>query len=265
MATSIKFQTFKGMILILERGDKEELQKFITEKTSISNAADWLKSQPIVLDLSKISDVSQVNYRVLQNIASLSSFNIIGVASSGNPDRDTEIKKIGANIIEVANSKNTTPKSEEVEPVKEEILETPKVEENTQEKENLENKPIADSTQNMASELVVQDSCETVIGNIRSGKQIYARSKSIVVIGNVGNGADISADDSVFIFGTMRGRIIAGRNGNKNSVIYCRNFQPQLVSIAGIYCTMDDIPECVLGRPVMVRLDGDKFDFKEQD
>ncbi|MFM2484012.1 septum site-determining protein MinC [Celerinatantimonas yamalensis] len=72
-------------------------------------------------------------------------------------------------------------------------------------------------------------------GQVRSGQQVYAKECDLVVIGSVSNGAEIIADGSIHIYGALRGRAIAGANGQTGSVICCQNLQAELVSVAGHY------------------------------
>ncbi|WP_395480133.1 septum site-determining protein MinC [Candidatus Curculioniphilus buchneri] len=77
---------------------------------------------------------------------------------------------------------------------------------------------------------------------VRSGQQIYAQNSDLIVIGSVNAGAELIADGNIHIYGTMRGRALAGASGNTDSQIFCTSFFPELISIAGQYCLNDQIP-----------------------
>lgn len=102
------------------------------------------------------------------------------------------------------------------------------------------------------------------VGNVRSGNSLYAKNKSLVVIGNVGDGAEIAADDCIYVFGSVRGRVQAGGRKNTNSIIYCSDFRPQLVSVAGIYSTIENMPENAIGKGVLVSLKNWTLEYKIQ-
>ncbi|WP_341647331.1 septum site-determining protein MinC [Thauera humireducens] len=92
---------------------------------------------------------------------------------------------------------------------------------------------------------------------LRSGQQIYARGADLVLIGGVSPGAEVIADGSIHCYGPMRGRAIAGANGDERARIIASNFGPELVSIAGVFRTFErGIPETVAGRAAQVRLTG---------
>ena len=92
---------------------------------------------------------------------------------------------------------------------------------------------------------------------LRSGQQIYARGTDLVLIGGVSPGAEVIADGSIHCYGPLRGRAIAGAQGDHGARILASNFGPELVSIAGVYRTFDrGIPEAYAGKPTQVRLNG---------
>lgn len=92
---------------------------------------------------------------------------------------------------------------------------------------------------------------------LRSGQQIYAREADLVLLGGVSPGAEVIADGSIHCYGPLRGRAIAGAQGDHSARIIASNFGPELVSIAGVYRTFErGIPEAYAGRATMARLVG---------
>ncbi|ENO85709.1 septum site-determining protein MinC, partial [Thauera linaloolentis] len=92
---------------------------------------------------------------------------------------------------------------------------------------------------------------------LRSGQQIYARGTDLVIVGGVSPGAEVIADGSIHCYGPLRGRAIAGAQGDNKARIIASNFGPELVSISGVFRTFErGIPEAVAGRAAQVRLHG---------
>lgn len=90
---------------------------------------------------------------------------------------------------------------------------------------------------------------------LRSGQQVYARGGDLVLLAGMSNGAEVIADGSIHCFGPLRGRALAGAQGNPAARIIATNFGPELVSIAGVYRTFErGIPEAIAGRGAQVRL-----------
>ena len=98
-------------------------------------------------------------------------------------------------------------------------------------------------------------------GQVRSGQQIYAKEGDLVIIGSVGNGAEVLADGSIHIYGTLRGRAIAGAKGDTQARIFCHNLQPELVAICGTYW-LSSAMQAHWEQNGVIRLDGEALAFK---
>jgi septum site-determining protein MinC len=94
---------------------------------------------------------------------------------------------------------------------------------------------------------------------VRSGQQVYARGRDLIVNAMVGNGAEVIADGSIHIYGRLSGRALAGAQGDAAARIYCMDFQAELISIAGRYRVFEDLPAELRGKPVQAWLDGEKL------
>jgi septum site-determining protein MinC len=99
---------------------------------------------------------------------------------------------------------------------------------------------------------------------LRSGQQVYARGRDLVVLAMVNAGAEVIADGHIHIYAPLRGKAMAGARGNADARIFSLCLEPELLSIAGIYRTSEHpLPEGVWGKPTQVRLvagdDGDKL------
>ncbi|MFN7783285.1 MAG: septum site-determining protein MinC [Lysobacterales bacterium] len=94
---------------------------------------------------------------------------------------------------------------------------------------------------------------------VRSGQQVYAQGRDLTVCAMVGNGAEVIADGSIHIYGSLRGRALAGARGDTNARIFCREFNAELVAIAGQYRVLESIPAELRGKPVQVWLENDKL------
>lgn len=94
---------------------------------------------------------------------------------------------------------------------------------------------------------------------VRSGQQVYAQGRDLTVCAMVGNGAEVIADGSIHIYGSLRGRALAGARGDVSARIFCREFNAELVAIAGQYRVLESIPAELRGKPVQVWLENDKL------
>ncbi|HSW93117.1 MAG TPA: septum site-determining protein MinC [Gammaproteobacteria bacterium] len=76
---------------------------------------------------------------------------------------------------------------------------------------------------------------------IRSGMQVYAKDADLVVTAMVSAGAELLSDGHIHVYGPLRGRALAGVQGNRNARIFCRTLEAELISIAGFYLTKEDM------------------------
>jgi len=98
---------------------------------------------------------------------------------------------------------------------------------------------------------------------VRSGQQIYARQRDLVVGAAVGSGAEAVADGSIHVYGRLGGRALAGARGDTGARIYCREFHAELISIAGHYRVLEDVPVALHGKPVQAWLEGERLVLAE--
>jgi septum site-determining protein MinC len=77
------------------------------------------------------------------------------------------------------------------------------------------------------------------------------------VVGSVASGAEVVAGGSIHVYGTLRGRAIAGSTGNPRARIFCRKSEAELLAIDGWYRTADDLSEGLYGRPIQAWLEND--------
>lgn len=96
---------------------------------------------------------------------------------------------------------------------------------------------------------------------VRSGQRVYARHRDLVVTAMVGAGAEVMADGCVHVYGTLRGRAMAGTRGEVSARVFCQEFRAELISIAGVFRVFETIPPELVGKPVQAWLDGDDLRF----
>ncbi|SEK78848.1 septum site-determining protein MinC [Pseudoxanthomonas sp. GM95] len=100
---------------------------------------------------------------------------------------------------------------------------------------------------------------------VRSGQQIYAEQRDLTVLTSVGAGAEVISDGSIHIYGPLRGRALAGAQGNEDARIFCSAFHAELVAIAGHYKVLDDVPRALHGKAVQVWLEDGQLNIAAQD
>ncbi|WP_194761387.1 septum site-determining protein MinC [Pantoea ananatis] len=207
-----KGSSFTLSVVHLHHHEPEVIRKALQDK--IDQAPDFLKNAPVVLNVAALD--AAVNWKEMQQAVSATGLRIVGVSGC----KDEALKKMIARVgLPVLAEGKESHKREAPEP---------------------ESKPVA-------TEALV---AKTRIVNtpVRSGQQIYARNADLIVTSSVSAGAELVADGNIHIYGMMRGRALAGASGDRDCQIFCTNLAAELVSIAGEYWIMDQIPEAFFAK-----------------
>ncbi|MEK1887572.1 MAG: septum site-determining protein MinC, partial [Phyllobacterium sp.] len=92
---------------------------------------------------------------------------------------------------------------------------------------------------------------------VRSGQSVIFPEGEVTIIGSVASGAEIVAGGSIHVYGTLRGRAMAGSAGNASARIFCRKLEAELLAIDGLYKTAEDMEPRFRGKAVQLWLEGD--------
>ena len=95
-----------------------------------------------------------------------------------------------------------------------------------------------------------------VQGPIRSGQTVFFERGDVTVVGSVGSGAEVIAGGSIHVYGTLRGRAIAGFT-RPEAGVFCQKMEAELIAINGVYKLADDMAPALRGKPVHATLTGD--------
>jgi septum site-determining protein MinC len=92
---------------------------------------------------------------------------------------------------------------------------------------------------------------------VRSGQSLFFPEGDVTVVGSVASGAEIVAGGSIHVYGTLRGRAMAGTTGNASARIFCRRLEAELIAIDGFYNTAEDMEPGLRGKAVQIWLEGE--------
>ncbi|RWM15691.1 septum site-determining protein MinC [Mesorhizobium sp.] len=92
---------------------------------------------------------------------------------------------------------------------------------------------------------------------IRSGQSVFHPHGDVIVLGSVASGSEIVAGGSIHVYGTLRGRAIAGSEGNVSARIFCRKNEAELLAVDGWYTTAEEMEGVSRGKAVQAFLDND--------
>jgi septum site-determining protein MinC len=89
---------------------------------------------------------------------------------------------------------------------------------------------------------------------VRSGQSVIFPFGEVTVLGSVASGAEIVAGGSIHVYGTLRGRAMAGSAGDARARIFCSRNEAELLAIDGYYQTAENMDASLRGRSVQVWL-----------
>ena len=94
---------------------------------------------------------------------------------------------------------------------------------------------------------------------VRSGQAIVHPDGDVTVVGSVSSGAEIIAAGSIHVYGTLRGKVLAGAYGNQRARIFCRRLDAELIAIDGHYIVADEVEPHLRKAPIQAWLEGDEL------
>jgi len=100
---------------------------------------------------------------------------------------------------------------------------------------------------------------------VRSGQRLYARDRDLIVTATIGAGAEVMADGCVHVYGSLRGRAMAGVRGDTGARVFVREFRAELVAVAGVFKVFEQLPADLAGHPVQALLAGEELRFARLD
>ncbi|WOE32994.1 MULTISPECIES: septum site-determining protein MinC [unclassified Acinetobacter] len=123
----------------------------------------------------------------------------------------------------------------------------------------VEIKPETDTTIAAVEEQIVTETTITHITSyhdeiLRTGQCLVQKHGDIIINAGINSGSEVIASGNIYLYGSVRGRVIAGFGGNTSARIFCHSLEAELVSIAGIYCVADDIAPDMLKKSVHIYL-----------
>jgi septum site-determining protein MinC len=190
----------------------------------------FFQHTPVVIDLQHITDTQAIDFSALKQ--ELRDLRMIPVGVRHVAAEYSErVIEAGLAILPVE-AKNTTKKASEYEQPK------PNAQQSGQNKHT-------------PTKLITQP--------VRSGQQIYAQGADLLVLAPVSHGAELLADGHIHIYAPLRGRALAGINGNTDARIFCKQLDAELVSIAGYYRLKEDLPPCDQHGMVQICLEGERL------
>lgn len=208
--------------------------------TKISQAPDFFKQSPLVIDLHQLTEL-QINLDLRTLIQTLRELKLLPIGIQGGTDRQHKIAlemgvpPLSARLLDELQPRSSLPPEEEQQEIEETV-------ETVTEVSPIENKLITHP--------------------VRSGQRVYSQG-DLTILAQVSAGAEVLAEGNIHVYGSLRGRALAGVQGDTESRIFCSDLRAELISIAGTYCISDELGDNLNNKPVQIFLQENKLIIKE--
>lgn len=194
----------------------------------VRQAPKFFQQAPIVIDLQKLNDPeNHLDLSWLVDQLRAHGLLPIGLRSSQIVHQEASLSLGLAVLPETKQELPTTNTKKEPQPAKAAVV------------------PI------QAAKLITQQ--------VRAGQQIYAQGGDLIVVATVNPGAELLADGNIHIYGALRGRALAGINGNASARIFCQQLDAELISIAGHYWLKEDIASTYSQQAITIYLEEERL------
>ena len=224
-------------VLVLSSVILADIDQQLADK--VAQAPEFFKHSPLIIDFQKLAAIEEpVEVEAIVTLVKKHGFLPIGIRGG------TELHNAQALAMDLpvhSMHSQTTPLVE-------------KKPANT-----LEVKP--DEHEESAQPVVTAMENRLITHPIRSGQRVYVKG-DLIVLSAVSAGAEIMAEGNIHVYGSLRGRALAGVLGNTESRIFCSDLQAELVSIAGIYKLKDDLVQYPQQTPMQIVLEGDSLNIQ---
>jgi len=222
-------------VLLLSSTDLNLIEQQLQDK--IAQAPEFFKHSPLLIDLQKLN-ASEQELDAEALIHLVRGLELLPIGIRGGTEAQNRIALANGLPVHALHGSASSPNAK---PAPKPLT----VPETGQEKPQ---------TQSVENKLLTQP--------VRSGQRVYAKG-DLIITATVSAGAEIMAEGNIHVYGSLRGRALAGVQGNPDSRIFCSDLQAELISIAGIYQLSDDIKPDMAHKPVQISLDNQTLIIKE--
>lgn len=258
-ALKIKNGNFPLFVLHVNTTDMDKLKSEL--ETRLTQTPDFFTNTPVVLGLAAIAESG-----VTPDLADLVSFmrvhgmHTAGVQGGSAAQREAAVQA-GLGLFPDTPSRRATQAPQPEAPQEPLPPPTRQPELPGLDASAVEDEPVPAEIE-APQQAAPQPTTMIIDKPVRTGQRIYARNANLVVLAIVNAGAELIADGDIHIYAPLRGKAIAGAQGNENARIFVHRLEAELVSIAGCFQVFENgVPENVRGKPAQIRLDGTRLIF----
>ena len=224
------------IVLHIKRTDADRLYPQLEKK--IGQARSFFNNAPVLIDLSAVDEEGQAALDYFFLVDTLRRLGLVPVGVRGNVARETErVLQAGLGLLPAIKTEKMVEAYSDKQAAS---SEAPKEKYQPESSDTVESHPLAGAP------------TKVITHPVRSGQQVFAPQGDLVILSSVNAGAEVLAAGNIHIYGALRGRAMAGINGETTARIFSLQFNPELVAIAGEYLVNEVLDEAVVNQSVMI-------------
>jgi septum site-determining protein MinC len=244
-----KSSTFSVPVLVLASNDLITIEQQLQEK--IQQAPEFFKNSPLVFDLHELNSLD-LDIDVTKLINTIRKLGLLPIGIRGGLARQNQqALELGIPVHSGHGSRDSGHAASQ-----------PGTGAASTEAATASPKQQAPEPEAVPVPQVVAGSTMLLTQPVRSGQRIYAAG-DLIILAQVSAGAEILAEGNIHVYGSLRGRALAGVQGNTEARIFCSDLQAELISIAGNYKISEDLNGAVLNQPVQIYLQNHALVIKD--
>lgn len=228
------------VVLAIVRYEPKSLLAELKEK--IVQAPQFFNNSPVLINLDRLENPESLK-KPADLLAICRELDLQPLGFSGVPEvLLAPVNKTGLAVLPTPSERALKLPRQEAAPQVETVIE----------------RVVETVVETVIEERLVQRQSKVITRPVRSGQQIYAEGADLIVLAQVSEGAEVLADGHIHIYGTLRGRALAGVKGDESARIFCQQMEAELISIAGNFVLQDSLPKELFKKPVQASLSGEK-------
>ncbi len=228
------------VVLAIVRYEPKSLLAELKEK--IVQAPQFFTNSPVLINLDRLENPENLK-KPADLLAICRELDLQPLGFSGVPEvLLAAVNKTGLAVLPTPSERALKLPKQEAAPQVETVIE----------------RVVETVVETVIEERLVQRQSKVITRPVRSGQQIYAEGADLIVLAQVSEGAEVLADGHIHIYGTLRGRALAGVKGDESARIFCQQMEAELISIAGNFVLQDSLPKELFKKPVQASLSGEK-------
>jgi septum site-determining protein MinC len=252
-AFELRSERFQVMVLTIRHLDLLQLQEELSEH--VAQAPALLRGAPVVLALNPLSQLADHGL-LAELVRRIGQAGLVVIGLAAQPGMEAAARALGLPLI-------SPERRRPVEPVVLPTIDAPATDTAGEEAAaEAAGDAQADDTPAPPPAPPAPQPPLVLPGPIRSGQQVYARGRDLIITGTVSAGAEVAADGCVHVYGRLSGKAHAGAAGDLRARVYCLVFGAELVSIAGHFKVYEAAPRDVAGKAVEISLNDGRIDVR---